>query len=764
MNRYFTLLIPILISLPVWAQQKNSDTNLVGDVKNKSTGEHVPFIVVAVKNTMIGTSTDATGHYFLKNLPEGKLVLQVSGVGYKSAEREVELKRGQTVELNFEVEEENLSLNEVVVSANRNEINRKEAAIVVGVLSPKLFQASNSVSLSQGLAFQPGVRVETDCQNCGFTQVRINGLEGPYSQILIDSRPIFSALSGVYGLEQIPVNMIERVEVVRGGGSALYGSNAIAGTINIITKEALSNSFTVSHNMEAIGGDGIDHNLSLNAGLVTDDNRGGLYVYGAYRNRPWYDHDGDGFSEIPLLKNNSMGFRSYYRLSNHGKLTLEYHHLDEHRRGGNKFGLQPHEADIAEQLDHDINGGGAAYNYISPNSKNRLNVYVSAQDVARQSYYGTGQDPDAYGQTNGFTAIGGAQWTHNFDYLWLLPAELTMGSEHQYDTMHDEMPGYDRNVKQTTRVTGFFAQNEWKGKRLSVLLGARLDKHNLLDDPMISPRANLKYNLTENMQWRGAYSSGFRAPQTFDEDLHISAVGGEAKLIRTADGLKAERSTSISTSVDWYKEMGRVQCNLLLEAFHTHIRDVFVLVEMGTDEQGNHIAERQNGHGATVAGINMEGRVMPTRNLQCQFGLTLQKSRYTQPQAWSDDDTVAPEKEMLKSPGQYGYFTLIWEPLRRLSLNATGTYTGKMKMPHFAGYIPNDRLERTPAFADMGLKASYEFLMGQSVGLQLSIGVKNLFDSYQSDFDRGPLRDAGYIYGPALPRTGFVSIKLSNVL
>jgi outer membrane receptor for ferrienterochelin and colicins len=96
------------------------------------------------------------------------------------------------------------------------------------------------VTLSEGLSFSPGLRIENDCQNCGFSQVRMNGMEGPYSQILINSHPIFSGLAGVYGLELIPTNMIERIEVVRGGGSALYGSNAIAGTINIIWYRRLS--------------------------------------------------------------------------------------------------------------------------------------------------------------------------------------------------------------------------------------------------------------------------------------------------------------------------------------------------------------------------------------------------------------------------------------------------------------------------------------------------------------------------------------------
>src|SRR5690606_3335822 len=123
--------------------------------------------------------------------------------------------------------EDNLNLNEVVVSATRYGLDRREAPVVVNVLGPKLFNATQSVAMSETLAYQPGVRVENNCQNCGFSQVRLNGLEGAYSQILINSRPVFSALNSVYGLDQIPTSMIDRIEVVRSGGSALFGANAI---------------------------------------------------------------------------------------------------------------------------------------------------------------------------------------------------------------------------------------------------------------------------------------------------------------------------------------------------------------------------------------------------------------------------------------------------------------------------------------------------------------------------------------------------------
>lgn len=135
----------------------------------------------------------------------------------------------------------------VVVSATRNETNKKQSATIVNVASGKLFENTGSSNLAETMRFQPGLRVENTCGNCGAVQLRINGLEGQYSQILLDSNPVFSSLSGVYGMELLPVSMIERVEVIRGGGSALFGSNAIGGVVNIITKEPLRNSLNISH-------------------------------------------------------------------------------------------------------------------------------------------------------------------------------------------------------------------------------------------------------------------------------------------------------------------------------------------------------------------------------------------------------------------------------------------------------------------------------------------------------------------------------------
>ena len=755
---------------PEYPDLRKSDANIVGHILDKNTKEHLPYITVALKGTTIGTVTDATGHYFLKNLPEGNFVLEVSSVGYKTVRRNVTLKKGRTLEEDFEIEEDAVALDGVVVSANRNETTRRLAPTLVNVVDMKMFETTNSTTLAQGLSFQPGVRVESNCQNCGFQQVRINGLDGPYTQILLDSRPIFSALSGVYGIEQIPASMIERVEVMRGGGSALFGSSAIAGTINIITKEPIRNSGMLSHTITGIGdGDAFDNNTALNASLVTDDQRAGLYIFGQNRHRSAYDHDGDGYSEIPKIHGQTIGFRSFLKTTTYSKLTFEYHHMEEFRRGGDLLNRPPHEANVAEQTEHSINGGGLKYDYFSPNEKHRFNVFASAQHINRDSYYGGGQDLNAYGNTTDLNWMAGSQYVYSFGKCIFMPSDLTAGIEFNQDKLEDNMWGYHRTVDQKVNIGSAFLQNEWKNDHWGFLLGGRLDKHNLIDHIIFSPRANLRFNPTQNINLRLSYSSGFRAPQAFDEDMHIENVGGTVAMIERAKDLKEEKSQSFSASADMYHRFGAFQTNLLVEGFYTRLTDVFVLGEPFDRGDGVLVKIRSNGPGAKVMGLTLEGKIAYLSLLQIQAGLTLQRSRYDEPHKWHDDAPA--ERKIFRTPDTYGYFTATYTPVKPLSIALSGTYTGSMLVQRMdisaenaaMGDMPERKAEaiRTPRFFDMGVKIAYDFKLYKTVDLQLSGGVQNIFEAYQKDFDRGANRDSNYIYGPSLPRSFFAGVKIS---
>lgn len=760
---FFSFILSLMTGYTLFAQADLTDANVMGHVIDKTTNEHIAYVTIRLVGTSYGTMTDATGHYFLKNIPDGDYEIEATYIGYVSQKFKVRIKGRRTQEVNFSLKEDVMQLEQIVVTGNKGEVKRRNSSTLVGVLNAKTFDLVSACSLADGLNFQPGVRVENNCQNCGFTQVRINGLDGHYSQVLMNSRPVFSALAGVYGLEQIPANMIDRVEVMRGGGSALFGSSSIGGTINIITKDPIVNYAEVANTSTLIGMENaIDNNTTVNASVTSDNHKLGLMIYGQNRDRASYDHDGDGFTEIGEMKSKTIGARAFMRPSDNTRLTLEYRATEEFRRGGNELDKPAHEADITEQTDHQIHGGDINFNYWSDDQKTKWNVYASLQDTKRDSYYGSGKDPNAYGNTHDLVVVGGAQYTRAIDKLWFMPAEFMVGAEYNHNYLHDVTLGYDHDHLQKVNIYSGFVQNEWRNDMWGFLVGARIDKHSLVDNVIVSPRANIRFNPTKQANFRLSYSTGFRAPQAFDEDFHIAVVGGERVVTVLADGLKEESSHSVSLSGDLYFNIGDVQANLLLEGFYTTLDDVFALRTIGEDSMGNEVLERYNGSGATVFGGNVELRAVFSSQFSVQGGLTLQRSRYKQLEQWSDNADVPATKDMFRTPDAYGYFTLNYSPIKPLTLGLTGTFTGPMWMQHFEGSGTHiDIAERTNSFADVGVKVAYDFKLFDFSMLQINAGMHNIFNSFQKDFDKGELRDSGYMYGPMLPRSVYIGVKLS---
>ena len=755
---FFCALLPCM---GMEAKGTPTDASIFGHITDAKTKEHLPYINVIIKGTTISTTSDASGHFLMENLPIGLWIIEFKSLGYHTFTKEVTITKKNTLEMDIEMNQDLISLDEVVVSSNRNETTKRLAPSLVNILDTKLFENTHSSCLAQGLSFQSGARVENNCHTCGSEQIRINGLEGSYTQILIDSRPIYSSLAGVYGLEQIPQNMIERVEVIKGGGSALYGSSAIAGTINIITKEPTRNSAEVSHDLTSINGtNAFDNNTSMNVSMVTDDHKAGMYIFGQSRYRDGYDHDNDGFTELTKLNNKTIGLRLFLTTSDYSKLSLEYHNITDYRRGGNQLNLQPHEADVAEEAEHSMNGGGINFDLFSPNYKHKVNLYTSMQSVIRKSYSGTGQDLRGYGNTNDLTYMAGGQYTYNWKKCLFMPAQFTGGSEYMYDKLHDEILGYNRNISQTVHTESVFMQNEWKNDMWGFLFGGRLDKHNLIDHAIFSPRVTLRYNPAKEVNFRLSYSTGFRAPKVYDEDLHLSAVGGEMAIIHSASDLKPEKSKSLSASMDLYHTFENVPVNLRIEGFCTNLKDVFVLNDVGINDEGSILKERTNGSGAKVMGITAEGKIAFSSILQIEAGTTLQRSRYKEVENWSASEDLG-TKKMLRTPDIYGYFTSNLTPVKSFSIALSGIYTGSMLTPHAAGYIQKDMNVTTPDFFDMNVKLSYTFSVYKQMSIQVNTGIQNIFNAYQSDQDKGKDRDSDFAYGPTLPRSYFVGSKIS---
>jgi outer membrane receptor for ferrienterochelin and colicins len=770
------IILTLLTSFTSIAQK--TDANIFGDVR--ADNEHLPFVSVYLKDTQYGTMTDLSGHYMLTNLPEGEHTLVASLMGYKPVEKTVTIVKGQSQEINFVLEEQVMSLDDIVITGTKTFKRKTESAVVVNVLEGKKLELLQAGTLSEGLAFQPGLRMETDCQTCNYTQLRMNGLGGAYSQILINSRPVFSPLTGLYGLEQIPTNMIERIEVVRGGGSALYGAGAVGGTVNVITKVPESSSFSASTTQSVINGDASDSQVFANAGILSDRKNAGLTLFATNRNRESYDHNGDGFSELPKLKNNSFGFTSFLLPAPNHKLEASFSSMYEYRRGGDREDLPAFLAEQTEERTHNVLMGGLDYSFSFNDNLSSLDIYVAGQKTDRDHYTGIKPEADEpgyqehlenppYGLTENETYMGGVQLNHMLPDFLGGKNNLTFGSEYNYDMVVDEIKAYDYLLDQTTRNVGAYIQSDWElAKKWNLLTGVRTDKHNMVDKLIFSPRISLLYK-QNGMQLRGSWSTGFRAPQAFDSDMHIAFAGGGIQRIQLADDLEEERSQSWTASINYDKPTEKYIWGFTLEGFHTTLYDAFILEENGTDSQGNVILEKRNGSNSTVKGITLEGRANYNKLWQLEAGYTLQSSQYDKAVQWSE--RIEGTKDYLRTPEQYGYYTLTYNPVWGIKVALSGIYTGSMLVPHFGagedngtGNPINDELITSDAFMETNLKLSYALDWRYvGVGIELFGGVQNLFNAYQDDFDKGKNRDSNYVYGPSRPRTIYFGLKLMNL-
>lgn len=490
---------------------------------------------------------------------------------------------------------------------------------------------------------------------------------------------------------------------------------------------------------------------------MADNRKIGAYLFASHRTREAYDRDDDGFSESPKLRSTTAGTRVFFKTSAYSKITAEYHHTTDFRRGGNRMSYEPHEADIAEQLRHNIDAGSLAFDWFSADNRHFLSAYSALQHIGRESYFGTGRDTAAYGRSNDLTSNTGLQYRFSYP-CGRMNGDLTVGAEYNFNGLHDKMLGYHRDMRQNAHVVGAYAQNEWKNEHWSVLVGARLEKHNLLTRPVCAPRTTVRYTPFEGLVFRAGYSSGYRAPQAYDEDLHVAAVGGEVSLITLDPDLKPEYSHSATLSADWYRQWGKWELNLTAEGFYTYLQNVFFLHENGSDTDGNLLFIRTNAPGAWVGGVNLEGKLGYGTLLSLQMGYTYQQSRYTQAQQWSE--TVEPHKRMLHTPDNYAYTLIDIKPIKNFTISVNGKLTASMLIPHLAGYIAKDEEVKTPSFWELGLRLAYDIHLYKHYCLEISCGVKNILDHFQRDLDKGEIRDDAYIYGPLQPRTYFVGLSL----
>ena len=466
-------------------------------------------------------------------------------------------------------------------------------------------------------------------------------------------------------------------------------------------------------------------------------------------------------------------------------MQVQYANIDG---GGDRLDLAPQFTDITEELDHDTFIGGLEYEISSKDNTSRTQVYTSASYTNRDSYYGglgggrMAQDSvlanNAFGNTKDLAWINGLQFTKNFEN-----DVLTSGLEYNLNTTEDFISGYNKLIDQQVDLIGLYAQYEWKpNKKFIGLLGARLDYVNVnglytiesisrkvdFNSAVVSPRLTLMYKLNNNLKLRGGYARGFRAPQAFNEDIHISSVGGEPQFVILSADLQAEFSNAFTASLNYAKTKNLLQFDFLVEAFFTTLENPFTTVSTGASlPNGSIVEEVRNGRGARVFGSNFEVGISPNTQWQFQLGGTVQQAQFTEPQLFFETGGAEGEPdiyidEFVRTPNIYGYLNSSWIPNDTFNFDLTGTYTGGMTVPFVVSNSGFLQLNKVSAFFDLNFKVEAHFDLTEDFMMTLSSGIKNIFNSYQNDFDSGPTRDSDYVYGPAAPRTLFIGLKFGK--
>ena len=638
---------------------------------------------------------------------------------------------------------------DVVVTATRTSRRLDDVPVRTEVISRDLMARSGARTLADAVEYTTGVRVENNCQNCNFSQIRLLGLEGPYTQILVEGQPVVSSLAQVYGIEQIPARMIERIEVVKGGGSALYGPGSVGGVVNIIPREPGRSGGLFELRSDTYGP---DPNWSINgsADWVARDRQTLLTVFSQIdRIRP-FDVDEDGFTEVSRRSLDTYGARlNRYQLEGRAKLTFDATFLHEDRRGGDRLDLPPDQASVAEAVESRRAGLSGTW-FHSASQRFDYRVTLSTARTTRDSYYGTGGDPNAFGDSRSHVTIFDSQVNQ-----YAGRHTVSWGAQFSTESLEDAQPAYDRRTDVAYRNTGLYAQDDWAfAPKWQLLYGLRGDVHSALGSFIVSPRVALMHSPVPALDLRFSIARGFRAPQIFDEDLHLSSVGGEVRAIIVNPDLREERSLNTMAGFEWKPELGRGQALIEVNGFHTGLDDLFNVREADDPSTDLFEFQRVNAGRADVYGVEFNAGWGIGDAFVLQGGVVEQRARFAQ----AEPDFGS--RDFFRSPRRYANATLTWRAAPA-DLFAAVRYTGSMKAPHYAGFIGDTRLETTPGFVTVDLSIARTFKRGTAPGLTVGVAGRNITNAYQRDLDRGPLRDAAYVYGPRFPRSigAFVRVE-----
>ncbi|MDX2196301.1 MAG: TonB-dependent receptor [Cytophagales bacterium] len=692
--KYFLLIPLISLAFCVWAQ--------TGTVKGKIMVADAPatYINIGIPKLGIGTTTDSSGSFALSAIPYGKHTLLISGVGIRTHKEVVNINSEYMDNVVYIVVPSQNEIEEVVVTGTMKEMNRLESAIPVEVITPRFFQKNPTPNLFEAVGMLNGVQPQLNCNVCNTGDIHINGMEGPYTMVLIDGMPIVSALSTVYGLMGVPNSIVERIEVVKGPAAALYGSEAMGGIINIITKNP-SKAARLSADIMGTSWGEYNADISAKYKIGNSSNLLGVNYYN-YQNT--IDNNKDGFTDMTLQNRVSVFNKWSLERKNARISSLAARVVYEDRWGGqdgwtNKWRGTDSvygESIITKRIE-------LIGMYQLPISEKIITQY-SFNWHNQDSYYGT--TPYMATQHVGFAQ---AYWEKKIG----LRHNILLGTSVRYTIYDDNSPATaepnDTSITKPaiTPLPGVFAQDEWGlTEKLKVLLGYRYD-YDKYHGSINSPRAGLKYSFNKNNIIRGSFGTGFRVVNLFTED-HAALTGAREVVITSQ--LNPERSYNGVMNYVLKLPFQAVFIGLDMTAFYTYFTNKIV-GDFDTDPN-KIIYDNISGH-AVSRGVSLNQDMVFNFPLKIMAGITYME-------VYVQDNNL--KTDQLQAPKWSGNFTASYTFAKpNISLDFTGRWYGPMRLP----ILPNDyRPEYSPLFCIANIQVTKKW----KSKLEVYGGVKNMFD------------------------------------
>ena len=581
---------------------------------------------------------------------------------------------------------ENESLDEVVISGTLRQVSKLKSAVQIELYSADFFRATPKASFFEAIEGINGIRPQLNCNVCNTGDIHINGQEGANTMVLIDGLPLVSGLSTVYGLSGIPQSLIEQVEVIKGPASTLYGSEAIGGIINLITKLPENvQRFNVDTYTTSWG----ELNVDIGAKYQLKKIQGLVGVnYFNYSNP--IDNNGDGFTDLTLQHRISIFNKIEMR-----KNSLAFRYLYEDRWGGEM------------NWKSEYRGGNLVYGESIYTSRAEVfGKYDVSENLFLQYSLNNHDQNSVYGTTsyNALQTIGFVQGVYS---KTLKNHNLLLGATYRYTSYDDNTPATQR--KEVTSLPGLFVQDEWKlGKSQTLLSGIRYDKNSIYGD-IWTPRLNYKWaSKDQSSIARLGFGTGYRVVNVFTED-HAALTG--AREVVFTENILPEKSWNLN--INWnqklYSKFGTI-FDIDLSVFKTEFSNrIFPDYETNPNQI---IYNNLNGKSITQ-GISLNINSLSTNGLKINLGATFIDSKIIE-----NNITEYPFLTE-KFSGNYRISYSLYNP--KITFDLSGTVIGPMKLPLLGPLDSRD--PKSPVINVMNIQGTYSFKE-----VELYAGIKNIFN------------------------------------